>query len=224
MVAPLAGRTTRPPPMAHWRAECLSQLSPSLSPPRCCPRYRTQWRHYYQAPRNLPFLMTARSSAALPIKSSELCEGRRSAWPAWGRWRIGLVKPCPSWRLRSRQGATPEALRQASVRRSSGRSTSVPPSRGYASSQSHALVAGTFRVSAREPEREIVRWGPGRAWRGFPSRQQEHSGIGQSRTRAPPAAWSPMRWRRPGDLGSSPPRENACSASPALPRALHGEA
>ena len=86
--------------------------------------------------------------------------GRRSAWPAWGRWRIGLVKPCPSWRLRSRQGATPEALRQASVRRSSGRSTSVPPSRGYASSQSHALVAGTFRVSAREPEREIVRWVP----------------------------------------------------------------
>src|ERR1700731_1449399 len=24
-----------------------------------------------------------------------------------------------------------------------------------------------FRVSVREPEREIVRWGPGRAWRAF---------------------------------------------------------
>jgi hypothetical protein len=94
---------------------------------------------------------------------------RWSAWPRLGRWRIGLVKPCPSVRrrLRCRQGAIPEALRQASVRRSSGLSTSVPLPRGHASSRNHALVDGTFRVSVREPEREIVRWGPGRAWRAF---------------------------------------------------------
>ena len=71
-------------------------------------------------------------------------------------------------RRRCRQGAIPEALRQASVRRSSGLSTSLPLPRGHASSRNHALVDGTFRVSVREPEREIVRWGPGRAWRGFP--------------------------------------------------------
>jgi hypothetical protein len=87
--------------------------------------------------------------------------GHRRVWT--------LVKPCPSCgrRLRSRQGAIPEALRQASVRRSTGRSTSVPLPRGHASSRSHALVDGTFRLSVREPEREIVRRGPGRAWRTF---------------------------------------------------------
>ena len=93
----------------------------------------------------------------------------RPRGPGLGRWRIGLVKPCPlcGGRLRCRQGAIPEALRQASVRRSSGLSTAVPLPRGHASSRNHALVDGTFRVSVREPEREIVRWGPGRAWGAF---------------------------------------------------------
>jgi hypothetical protein len=95
---------------------------------------------------------------------------RRSAWPRLGQVadRSGQALPFVRRRLRSRQGAVPKGLRQASVRRSSGRSTSFPLPRGHASSRSHALVDGTFRVSVREPEREIVRWGPGRAWRGFP--------------------------------------------------------
>ena len=82
-------------------------------------------------------------------------------------WTSPGVLPFVRRRLRCRQGAIPEALRQASVRRSLGLSTSVPLPRGHASSRNHALVDGTFRVSVREPEREIVRWGPGRAWRAF---------------------------------------------------------
>ena len=93
---------------------------------------------------------------------------------------FGAINPQPSklgYRRETGHGRTvlllgfgfaiPEALRQASVRRSSGRSISVLPPRGYASSRSHALVDGRFRLSVREPEGEIVRRGPGRAWRGL---------------------------------------------------------
>jgi hypothetical protein len=92
---------------------------------------------------------------------------RWSAWPRLGQVadRSGQALPFVRRRLRCRQGAIPEALRQAPVRRSSGLSTSLPLPRGHASSRNHALVDGTFRVSVREPEREIVRWGPGRALR-----------------------------------------------------------
>ena len=67
----------------------------------------------------------------------------------------------------AQRGAIPEALRQASVRRSSARVISVLPPQGFASSRSHALVDARFRLSVREPEGEIVRWGPGRAWGAF---------------------------------------------------------
>jgi hypothetical protein len=109
------------------------------------------------------------SLAYLKQEASNSSARRWSAWPRLGQvaGRSGQALPFVRRRLRSRQGAIPEALRQASVRRSSGRSTSVPLPRGHASSRTHALVDGTFRVLVREPEREIVRWGPGRAWHPF---------------------------------------------------------
>jgi len=84
-----------------------------------------------------------------------------------GPYCFSALASVGEWAAPAQQGAIPEALRQASVRRSSGLSTAVPLPRGHASSRNHALVDGTFRVSVREPEREIVRWGPGRAWGAF---------------------------------------------------------
>jgi hypothetical protein len=55
--------------------------------------------------------------------------------------------------------------RQASVRRSSGRSTSLPQPRGHASRLRHAPVDERCRASAREAEREMSCGH--RAWWGF---------------------------------------------------------
>ena len=93
---------------------------------------------------------------ALVVRVAPAWAGGGSVWSS-----LALRAAAPALPTR----AIPEALRQASVCRSSGLSTSLP--RGHASSRNHALVDGTFRVSVREPEREIVRWGPGRAWRAF---------------------------------------------------------
>jgi hypothetical protein len=80
-----------------------------------------------------------------------------------------LVTPCPSCGRvsRSRQEAVPTVPPQASARRSSGRSTSLPLPAGHAS----PLRRGR---SMKEPEREM---GYGhRAWRGFLSRRPERVG------------------------------------------------
>jgi hypothetical protein len=144
------------------------------------------------------------------------------AWAGGGSvWSsLALCAAAPALPTR----AIPEALRQASARRSSGLSTSVPLPRGHASSRNHALVDGTFRVSVREPEREIVRWGPGRAWCAFlanrsiaatgraaPGRRPPHISSDGRQTRRQTAGGD---WSRPG---SSPVEASAARAGDRSP-------